>query len=84
MSKGELELKVDVATAKLEAAQAKADRAKRAWDRVQQLLPQHAISASDADQIECDYKVAQAEVKEATAALEIAKLPVPKKSRGKR
>ena len=82
MAKQESELRVDVATAKLEATQAKADRAEKDWRRAQQLLPQNAISASDADEIECNYKVAQAGVKEATAELEIAKLSLlPKKGK---
>jgi multidrug resistance efflux pump len=79
MSKEELE--VVVATAKLEAAQAEADRARKDWERAQQLLqfgPGHAISASDAEQAECDYKVAQAGVRGAAAELEIANLALPK------
>jgi len=80
---GKEQLEVDVASAKLEAAQAEADRAQKAWARAQDLLRQHSISATDADQAECDYKVAQAGVKEATAELEIAKLALPKKSKAK-
>ncbi len=75
MNRSELEL--EIANARLDAAKAKAIRAEREWERSKALLPDKAISVSRADQDECDCKVAQAELKEAVAQVEIAKLNIP-------
>jgi multidrug resistance efflux pump len=71
MTKAELEL--EIANARLDAANARAMRAEKDWGRAKSLLP-NSIPLSEADQVECDYKVAQAELREATALVEIAKL----------
>jgi multidrug resistance efflux pump len=72
------ELEVKVAQAKLDAAKAKADRATKEWERARLLRPKEAISGTDYDQAECNNKVAQAEVEEAAAKLDIAKLKAGK------
>lgn len=72
MNRAELEL--EIANARLDAAKARAIRAEKEWERAKSLSPQDAIAASDTDQAECDYKVSQAELREATAQVEIVKL----------
>jgi uncharacterized protein involved in exopolysaccharide biosynthesis len=68
------ELELEIANARLDAAKARAIRAEKEWERAKSLLPQDAIAASDADQAECNHKVALAELREAMAQVEIAKL----------
>jgi hypothetical protein len=59
------ELELEIANARLDAAKARAVLAEKEWERAKSLLPANAISASDADRLECDYRVTQAEVREA-------------------
>ncbi len=72
------ELEVEVANARLDAAKAKADLADKEFSRAQALKPDNAISGSDYDKLECDQKVAQAELREAMAQVKIAELGLGK------
>ena len=68
------DLQVEIAAAHVEAAQARVSFTQDMATTATALLQTNATSQQDAKQRQCDYWVAKAELREANARLELAKL----------